>query len=230
VSMWTPEDIERIEHKEVEAFPYDNIVGTTEEMDASLKRQIERQFVTGTEDYKTTLPDDSSVRKALPMAAGLLDYFPGALAAVAEVSRVGNEKHNPGQDLHWARGKSADHADCIVRHLIDRGTKDGEGIRHSAYVAWRALALLQEELEVDGANPGRGSVFPQDTELDQQPKQGGRVFLARALGVHTNKWFRVVDHRIPSPKELYEFKQNYVLRRNEYQSSTKKYNIVEEVR
>ena len=104
-----------------------------------------------------TLPRDVAERKAIPMAAGLLDYFPAALAAVAEVSRIGNDQHNPGQPLHWARGKSTDHADCVVRHLVDRGTIDGDGARHSAKVAWRALALLQEELEADGAPRGRGS-------------------------------------------------------------------------
>lgn len=106
------------------------------------------------------LPEDSQQRKDLPITSGVVDYFPGALAAVAEVSKVGNDKHNPGQPLHWSRGKSTDHADCIVRHLIDRGSKDENGIRHSAYVAWRALAMLQQELEDEGAQPGRGSVFP----------------------------------------------------------------------
>jgi hypothetical protein len=45
---------------------------------------------------------------------------------VAELSRAGNEKHNPGEELHHARGKSNDHADCILRHLVDRGTVDPE--------------------------------------------------------------------------------------------------------
>jgi hypothetical protein len=69
------------------------------------------------------------------------------LAEVARISKTGNDQHNPGQPLHWARGKSLDHADCIARHLIQRGTLDSDGMRHSAKVAWRALALLQEELE-----------------------------------------------------------------------------------
>lgn len=95
----------------------------------------------------TSLPDDSAERKEYPMAEGLLWYFPNALAAVAHVSKVGNDQHNPGEPLHHARGKSMDHADCIMRHLVDAGTVDKDGIRHSAKVAWRALALLQEELE-----------------------------------------------------------------------------------
>lgn len=77
----------------------------------------------------------------------MLDYFPLAIAEVARVSKAGNDQHNPGQPLHWAREKSTDHADCIVRHLLERGTLDSDGQLHSAKVAWRALALLQTELE-----------------------------------------------------------------------------------
>ena len=106
------------------------------------------------------LPVTAADRKNIPLVTGLLDYFPAALAAVAEVSRVANEQHNPGQPMHWARGKSTDHADCIVRHLVDRGLTDSDGLRHSAKIAWRALALLQEELEAAGAPPGRASRFP----------------------------------------------------------------------
>ena len=95
------------------------------------------------------LPEDAKTRKGLPICTGVLDYFPLALAEVALTSKAGNDQHNPGQPLHWARDKSTDHADCIVRHLIDRGTVDTDGIRHSAKVAWRALALLQTELEND---------------------------------------------------------------------------------
>jgi hypothetical protein len=94
------------------------------------------------------LEDTSEKRKQYPVAAGLLDYFPDACAAVAEVSYHGNRKHNPGEPMHHARGKSMDHADCIARHLIERGGFDGP-IRHSAALAWRALALLQEELEAE---------------------------------------------------------------------------------
>lgn len=94
------------------------------------------------------------------MCGGLLDYFPAALAAVAAHSMAGNAKHNPGQPLHWARDKSLDHADCITRHLVERGGFDPDGTRHSAALAWRALALLQTELEAEGAEPGRASRFP----------------------------------------------------------------------
>lgn len=104
------------------------------------------------------LTSDSDARKRMPMTTGLLDYFPDALAAVAELSFKGNEKHNPGQPLHWSRGQSNDHADCIPRHLVDRGSFDADGTRHSAALAWRSLALLQTEIEAErGLSPSRGS-------------------------------------------------------------------------
>lgn len=109
-------------------------------------RVIAGDVVSAAPQRQRVLEADSATRKTYPMAAGLLDYFPDALAEVARVSFLGNQKHNPGQPLYHARGKSMDHADCIVRHLVGRGGFDGE-IRESAALAWRALALLQEELE-----------------------------------------------------------------------------------
>lgn len=100
-----------------------------------------------------SLPTDAAERKAAPMAEGVLWYFPNALAEVARVSKAGNDQHNPGQPMHHARGKSMDHADCILRHLADAGELDGDGLRHTAKVAWRALALLQEEIERDEGVP-----------------------------------------------------------------------------
>ena len=96
-----------------------------------------------------SMPLDAAERKRRPVVTGLLDYFPDALLAVAELSLVGNEQHNPGEPLHWARGKSTDQADTLVRHLMERGTLDTDGVRHSAKAAWRALALLQEEIEAE---------------------------------------------------------------------------------
>jgi hypothetical protein len=94
------------------------------------------------------LPTDSKTRKGIPIVTGVIDYFPDALAAVAELSRIGNDKHNPGQPLHWSRDLSNDHADCIGRHLLERGQIDPDtGVRHSTQLAWRALALLQLEIE-----------------------------------------------------------------------------------
>lgn len=123
-----------------------------------------------------TLPTDSTDRKGVPMASGVLAYFPATLVEVARISKAGNDKHNPGQPLHWARGKSNDHADCILRHLTDlqdllRDYHDSiddmvdteiwypnavaelnQKIRTEVgQLAWRALALGQETLEELGA-------------------------------------------------------------------------------
>lgn len=105
---------------------------------------------------KSPLPSDKQARKDTPVTSGVLDYFPAAIAEIARVSKAGNDQHNPGQPLHWARGKSSDHADCIVRHVMERGSIDDDGMRHTAKAAWRALALLQEELEAEGAPLARG--------------------------------------------------------------------------
>jgi hypothetical protein len=78
-----------------------------------------------------------------------LDYFPDALLDIAHVSYVGNEQHHTGQPLHWDRTKSTDEADALMRHFLARGTRDTDGLRHSAKVAWRALALLQKEIECE---------------------------------------------------------------------------------
>ena len=108
-------------------------------------------YVPGPEDRdrrerSRLLETSGEERKKYPMATGLLDYFPDALAEVAKLSYQGNQKHNPGEPMHHARGKSMDHADCIMRHLSGRGGFDGD-TRESAALAWRSLALLQEELE-----------------------------------------------------------------------------------
>jgi hypothetical protein len=98
------------------------------------------------------LPVTAEARKATPVATGVLDYFPRALAEVARCSKVGNDQHHPGSPLHWDKSKSTDEADCLIRHFLERGTLDTDGVRHSAKVAWRALALLERELDAAQAD------------------------------------------------------------------------------
>lgn len=106
-----------------------------------------------------TLPTDSKERKGYPLFSGVMRYFPAALAGVAHTSQLGNDKHNPGEPLYHARGKSTDHADCILRHLTDtadllaafeRGdpsvTKE-QILAEASSIAWRALAYSQELYE-----------------------------------------------------------------------------------
>ena len=94
------------------------------------------------------LPTDAQARKNVPLYSGLLRYFPDALVAVAALSQKGNDQHNPGKPLHWDRSKSGDEHDALMRHLMEAGKIDTDGIRHSAKVAWRALAALQKEIEL----------------------------------------------------------------------------------
>lgn len=116
---------------------------------SAAQEEIERRVQP---ERRAILPVMSSAeRKNAPVYRGVLLYFPDAVLAVADVSRVGNDQHNKGQPMHWAKHKSTDHGDCIGRHLIDAGTLDTDGLRHSAKVAWRALALLQTEIEAERA-------------------------------------------------------------------------------
>jgi hypothetical protein len=134
-----------------------------------------------TEKPKTTLPLDSAGRKEVPLASGPLRYFPAALAGVARVCKVGNDKHNGvGTPLRHSRGKSMDHEDCILRHMVDLEENDGyeyvlgpdgevlrdeagvplKGMPQAFYVAWRALALAQEWAEKHlGAPPAPAATF-----------------------------------------------------------------------
>ena len=93
------------------------------------------------------LPIDAKERKIIPIYSGFLMYFPDAIAEAALVSWYGNQQHNPGQPLHWAREKSSDHHDCAARHLMECGGIDTDGRRHSAKLLWRSAAICQLEIE-----------------------------------------------------------------------------------
>ena len=86
-------------------------------------------------------------RKYYPVYTGVLKYFPDAIREIAKCSYIGNNQHNPDKELHWDRNKSGDELDALTRHLLQAGTIDEDGVKHSTKVAWRALANLQKELE-----------------------------------------------------------------------------------
>jgi Domain of unknown function (DUF5664) len=115
-----------------------------------------------TENQSNILPSNAEARKQIPLAGGVFDYFASALVEIARVSQLGNDQHNPGQPLHWSRGKSADHADTMLRHFVERGSLDSDGMHHAAKMAWRALAILQLELEAEGAPIARGAILPEE--------------------------------------------------------------------
>lgn len=101
------------------------------------------------------LPSDAKARKGMPIFSGVIAYFPHAVAAVAECSRIGNTQHNPGQPLHWAKEKSSDETDCILRHATDLAIdplhRDADGVLAAVKMAWRALANL-ERMHDSGAD------------------------------------------------------------------------------
>jgi hypothetical protein len=130
-----------------------------------------------------TLPTDSAERKEVPLFSGVLKYAPAALAGVARISKLGNDKHNPGQPLHHARGKSTDHADCILRHMIDVAdieahiNREGRGtvslsdakalLAEVSQLTWRALMWSQELHERYGCAPlAPGARLPSNAGLD----------------------------------------------------------------
>ena len=123
-------------------------IPSEDELERMIQRHKATQQAHKTSDFeKALLPTEPKARKKVPLWSGLVKYFPDALVAVAAVSYAGNEQHNPGQPLHWARGKSMDQEDTLMRHLFESGSVDVDGHRHSAKMAWRALAILQLEIE-----------------------------------------------------------------------------------
>ncbi len=84
-----------------------------------------------------------------PAFRGLLDYFPRACRAVADVSAFGASKYT------WNGWESvpdgeARYSDALVRHLLDRAIEgplaSDSRLLHRAHAAWNALAVLELEL------------------------------------------------------------------------------------
>ena len=96
-----------------------------------------------------SIPTDATERKDIPIFSGVMMYFPHAIAEVAKVSRETSKQHNPDKPMQWDRSKSGDEMDSLMRHALQAGSRDTDGHRHSAKVAWRALANLQKEIERD---------------------------------------------------------------------------------
>ena len=86
-------------------------------------------------------------RKQIPLYSGLIKYFPDALCEVARVSYIGSKQHHPDEEIHWDREKSKDDLDALMRHLLEAGTYDDDGILHDSKIVWRSLANLQKVLE-----------------------------------------------------------------------------------
>ena len=126
------------------------------------------------------LPTDAKERKAIPIYSGFIKYFPLAMAAVAELSRIGNEQHNPGTPLHWDRSKSGDELDALARHLSEAGTLDSDGARHSTKLAWRAMANLQKELEADARNKRLAALLTYENSNSKKSTERNSVYAVNA--------------------------------------------------
>jgi hypothetical protein len=110
------------------------------------------------------LPTDPKERKEIPIYSGFVKYFPKGMAAVAMLSFIANKQHNPGQPLHWAKEKSTDELDALMRHLdeIAQGVDyDTDEVLMDIKVAWRAMANLERRLDA-GMAPRK----PKDSGLD----------------------------------------------------------------
>jgi hypothetical protein len=98
------------------------------------------------------LPIDDKSRKDLPLWDFMFGYFPDAWVEVVKVAVAGNKQHNPGEKLHWARGKSMDQMNTAFRHQFDYGcgtVKDTDECYHLAKAVWRLMAQLQLDIERD---------------------------------------------------------------------------------
>lgn len=144
---WTPEKHKEFLHL---ATPDEQ----AEKMDAKIGKNLYKHddpsYYFDTNDHsikECKALSEAQKRKQRPVFSGVLKYFPDAILEVAHCSFIGNEQHNPGTPLHWDRDKSKDELDALTRHLVQAGTVDSDGVRHSAKVAWRALANLQKEIE-----------------------------------------------------------------------------------
>ncbi len=131
-----------------------------------------------------SLPTDYAARKAIPLAL-VLDYFPDALAEVARVIAVGQAQHSTHG---WDRAKSGDEASTLLRHFLERGGIDTDGVRHSAKMAWRALALLQKEIEAaTGCGISRGSYDSRELAAPEQPPE---ACIGPDLAAQRESWAR----------------------------------------
>lgn len=84
-----------------------------------------------------------------PVFLGLLNYFPRACLAVADVSAAGARKYA------WKGWETVPdginrYSDALGRHIVNEqieGDYDPDGFLHAAQIAWNALARLELKLQ-----------------------------------------------------------------------------------
>ena len=70
-------------------------------------------------------------------------------AILARVSYIGSKQHHPKKQIHWDREKSTDDLDALMRHLMENGMYDIDGVRHTAKIALESFSTLTKMLEED---------------------------------------------------------------------------------
>ena len=138
------------------------------------------------------LPTDRDARKAIPVYDFLTGYFPDAFVEVVRVAVAGNQQHNPGERLHWARHKSTDQLNTALRHMMDHAVAplDTDGCWHLAKAIWRLSAELQLRLEA--------------VEVDIEPPivmelAHGKAFFSRSQSA-SRKSVRTARRPVPNPR------------------------------
>ncbi len=85
--------------------------------------------------------------------AGLLQQFPRALMAVADVATRGAVKYSDGGWQHVDNGQQR-YKDAAMRHWLKQGmeTHDQDsGLLHASHLAWNCLATLELYLRAEEA-------------------------------------------------------------------------------
>lgn len=143
----------------------DNLVWSVKRNTWVTRAEAEKEYAEERQNDKVStykalyggLPTDDKARKRLKLWTFLIDYFPDTFLALVEVAVTGNEQHNPGQPLHWAREKSTDQMNTAFRHQFDYGRgvkKDTDGQWHLAKAIWRLSAQLQLDIEEERRQNG----------------------------------------------------------------------------
>jgi hypothetical protein len=91
--------------------------------------------------------------KGKPLAGLLIQDFPRALKAVAEIATGGAEKYDRSNWLQVKDGETR-YTDAMVRHLIDSQITpldDESNNLHFAHFAWNVLAVLELMLRKEDA-------------------------------------------------------------------------------
>jgi hypothetical protein len=147
-------------------------------------------------ETRMNLPTDAQERKDVPVFTGFIKYFPKAMVAVTRLSLKGNKQHHPDAPLHWDKSKSTDELDCLVRHLIEAGTYDTDGVLHDVKVAWRAMANLERVLD-----KGIDSVEVKKTIYHNHLKwpddlllaKGGDILWGKGIATRNNPYGDIIE-------------------------------------